>query len=111
MGFCLALGLQCLPYHHPPHGDFFAVQTAGHQGAAELWEPPEFGVFLCQGWQKLLLRHLQRDKSLPGPVVGMAPPKMFSALTQGGPQLSLGNRTPSKMSHTHTKISKVVLTT
>lgn len=104
MGFCLALSLQCLSCHHPPHGDFFAVQTAGQRGAAELWEPPEFGGFLHQGWQKLLPRHLQRDKSLRGPMVGITPLKMLSALTQGGPQLSLGNRTLSKMSHTHEKI-------
>lgn len=102
IGFCLALSPKCplgSPCHHSPHGDF-VMQAAGQQGIAEPWEPSEFGGFLLQRRQKLLLRHLQRDKSLQGPMVEMAPQIVLCLNPRRTPAFSWE---PSKISHMHKK--------
>lgn len=72
--------------------------TVGQVEAAELWELPGSGGFPHRGWPELLMRHLQRDRSLQEPTLGMAHQPVPSALTQGAPHLPLGSRLPSEIS-------------
>ena len=87
MGFCLSLNLQG-PQGSPQGGFSFAMLTVGQVEAAELRELSASGGFPHRGWPELLMRHLQRDRSLQEPTVGM----VLSALTQGAPHLPLGSR-------------------
>ena len=71
MGFCLSLNLQG-PQGSPQGGFSFAMLTVGQVEAAELRELLVSGGFPHRGWPELLMRHLQRDRSLQEPTVGMA---------------------------------------
>lgn len=85
------------PQGSPQGGFSFTVLTIGQAEAAELWERPVFGSFPHRGWPELLIRHLQRDRSLQEPTVGMAHQPVLSGPTEGAPHIPLGSRLPSKI--------------